>query len=110
MATAYSLAQVQGTASVGSYATLTSTSASQTAVVSSISVCNTTASAQTFRIGVMATEGSPAAGNWIVYGANVPASDTVFLTVGLTLGNTKYVRVSSSNSGVDFSASVAVIT
>jgi hypothetical protein len=45
-----------------------------------------------------------------VYDASVPPTDTVFLTVGLTLGNTKFIRVSSSANTVAFSASYAVNT
>lgn len=110
MSTAYKLAQVQGTAGVTTYATLYSTGASTTAVLSSISICNTASTSATYRIGVMASAGTPAAGNWIVNGATVPANDTVFLTVGLSLGNTQFVRVSSSANTVDFSASVAEIS
>lgn len=110
MPTAYKLAQVQGTAGVTTYATLYSTGASTTAVLSSISICNTASTSATYRIGVMASAGTPAAGNWIVNGATVPANDTVFLTVGLSLGNTQFVRVSSSANTVDFSASVAEIS
>ena len=110
MPTAYKLAQVQGTAGVTTYATLYSTGASTTAVLSSISIYNTASTSATYRIGVMASAGTPAAGNWIVNGATVPANDTVFLTVGLSLGNTQFVRVSSSANTVDFSASVAEIS
>ena len=110
MPTSYAIAQVQGTAGVGTYATLYSTGASETAVVSTVSVCNTSASAQTFRIGVMGSAGTPSASEWIVYDASVPATDTVFLTVGLTLGNTKFIRVSSSANTVAFSASYALNT
>lgn len=110
MPTAYKLAQVQGTAGVTTYATLYSTGASTTAVLSSISICNTASTSATYRIGVMASAGTPAAGQWIVNGATVPANDTVFLTVGLSLGNTQFVRVSSSANTVDFSASVAEIS
>ena len=110
MPTAYKLAQVQGTAGVTTYATLYSTGASTTAVLSSISICNTASTSATYRIGVMASAGTPAAGNWIVNGATVAANDTVFLTVGLSLGNTQFIRVSSSANTVDFSASVAEIS
>ena len=108
MATAYSLAQVQGTASTGTYATLFSTGAAETAVVSTITVCNTAAAAATYRIGVMGSAGTPGASEWIVYDASVPANETVFLTFGLTLGNSDFVRVSSSANTVAFSASCAV--
>ena len=73
-----------------------------------ITVCNTAAAAATYRIGVMGSAGTPGASEWIVYDASVPANETVFLTFGLTLGNSDFVRVSSSANTVAFSASCAV--
>lgn len=110
MATAYALAQVQGTASTGTFSTLFSTGAAETAVVSTISICNTASAAVTYRIGVSTAAGTPAAAEWIVYDNTVPGNDTVFLTVGLTLGNTKYIRVSSSANTCAFAASYALNT
>lgn len=110
MTTTYKTQQVQGTASVSTYATLYSTGASSTAVVSTIAICNTAATAATYRIGVTGSAGTPGAGEHIVYGSTVLANDTVFLTVGFTLGNTEFIRVSSSANTVDFSASVAEIS
>lgn len=111
MATAYALAQVQGTASVGTFTTLHQTGAAETSVVSTISICNTASAAVTYRIGVSAaSSGSPSAAEWIVYDNTVPGNDTVFLTVGLTLGNSKYIRVSSSANTCAFAASYALNT
>lgn len=110
MPTTYKTQQVQGGTAVSSYQTLYSTGASTTAVLSTIGVCNTAASAATYRIGVMGSAGSPGAGEHIVYGATVAANDSVFLTLGITLGNTKFVRVSSSANTVDFIAGVAEIS
>lgn len=110
MATAYALAQVQGTASTTTYGTLYSTGAAETAVVSTISICNTASAAVTYRIGVTTSAGTPGAAEWIVYDNTVPGFDTVFLTVGLTLGNTKFIRVSSSANTCAFAASYALNT
>ena len=108
MATTYSLAQLQGTAAVSTYGTLFSTGAAETAVISTIAVCNTAASPATYRIAVMGSAGTPAAAEWIVYDTSVPANDTSFLTVGLGIGSSKFIRVSSSANTVTFSASCAV--
>lgn len=110
MATNYKLAQVQGTSGVGTYSTLYNTGASTTAVVSTISICNTSSSARTYRIGVTGSAGTPGAGEWIVYDASVAGNDTTFLSIGLALGNTEYIRVSSSATDVAFSASVSEIS
>lgn len=110
MPTTYKTQQVQGTAGVSTYATLYSTGASTTAVLSTIGICNTAASSATYRIGITGSAGTPGAGEHIIYGATVQGNDSVFLTLGLTLGNTKFVRVSSSANTVDFIAGVAEIS
>ena len=110
MAETYKNAQVQGTASTSTYTTLYNTSASTTAVISTILVTNTTASAATYRIAVMGTEGTPAAANWLVYDASVAGNDSIALTLGVTLGNTQYLRVSSSANTVTFNAFVSEIS
>lgn len=110
MATTYKNAQVQGTAGVGTYATLYNTSASATAVVSSIAITNTASATATYRIGIMGSAGTPAAANWLVYDAVVAGNDTILLTIGLTLGNSQFIRVSSSANTVTFSAYISEIT
>jgi hypothetical protein len=110
MPVSYALAQVQGTAGTSTYTTLFSTGAAETAVVSSIAICNTASATVTYRIGVMGSAGTPSANEWIVYDNTVPGNDTVFLTIGLTLGNTDFIRVSSSANTCAFSASYALNT
>jgi hypothetical protein len=108
MAVNYDLAQVQGTASVSTYATLYTAPAD--AIVSTISVCNTASAAATYRIGIMATEGTPGAANWVTYDSSIAANDTVFLTTGMVIPSGYYVRVSSSADTVTFHASVSEIS
>ena len=110
MATTYKNAQLQGTAAVATYGTLYNTGAATTAIISSILVTNTAATSATYRIGIMGSAGSPAAGQEVVYGSTVAANDTVCLTLGITLGNTQYIRVSSSANTVTFSAYIAEIS
>ena len=76
-------------------------------VISSITICNQTASAATYRIAVQpsADAGSAAtAKHFIVYGATVAASDSTILTVGLTLATGDRVRVFASSANLSFSA------
>jgi hypothetical protein len=110
MAIAYKDSQIQGTASVGTYATLYSTPASATAVVSTITVCNTASTAATYRIGLAGSASTPGDGNWLAYGSTVNGNDTVALTLGVSLGASKFLRVSSSASTVAFSAFVSEIS
>jgi hypothetical protein len=110
MPTVYKNAQVQGTSSTGTYATLYNTSASATAVISTLAITNTAASSATYRIGIMGSAGTPAAANWVAYDTVVPANDTVAITLGLTLSNSQFIRVSSSATTVTFSAYISEIT
>lgn len=108
MPTAYKNAQVQGTAAVGTYATLYGPVPSGgSVVVSTIAVCNTAASQATFRIGIMSSAGTPGASEWICYDTVVAANDTTTLTLGVVLMAGQYLRVSSSANTVAFSAHFA---
>ena len=110
MATVYKNAQLQGTSGVTTYGTLYSTGASTSAVISTIAICNTAAATGTYRIAIMGTAGTPAAANWIVYDSVVAANDTIVLTLGITLGNSQFIRVSSSANTLTFSAYVSEIS
>lgn len=110
MPTTYTNAGIQGTSGVTTYATLYNTSASAQAVLSTISVCNTASTPATYRIGIMGSAGTPSATDWLVYDATVGSNDTVFLTVGATMTESQFVRVSSSATTVTFRAFASEIT
>lgn len=110
MATAYKYAQVQGTASTSTYATLYTTPAATQAVISSIVITNQSSSAVTVRIGLDTTAGTPGASEWLVYDAAIAGNDTVALTLGVTLDASKFVRVSSSADTCNFSAFLSEIS
>jgi hypothetical protein len=110
MPTAYNNVQVQGTANTSTYATLYSTNSSTTAVISSIVIVNTGTANATYRIGIMGSAGTPSGANWLVYDGVVTGKDTVALTLGVTLGTTRFIRVSSSGNTVSFHAFVSEIT
>ena len=78
-------------------------SATQT-IVSTISVTNQAATAATFRIAVRPAGASLVAQHYIVYGATVPASDSTFITAGITLGATDVLTVYASSANVSFNA------
>lgn len=112
MATTYKNAQVQGTASTGTYATLYNTGAATTAVISTIAIANGGTVDATYRIGIMDSAGTPllASGHFIAYDTTVAGNDTAFITVGIALSNTKYIRVSSSSANVNFNIFVSEIS
>ena len=79
--------------------------AASAAVISSISICNQTATAATYRIAVRpSADTSTAAKHWIVYGATVAASDSTILTIGATVATGDTVRVYASTANLSFSA------
>ncbi len=110
MARSYKNARVQGTSSVSTYSTLYTTSASATAVISTISVCNTASADATFRIAIMDSAGTPAQADFISYGSTVAANDTSFITVGITMSPSQFIRISSSANTVSFCAFISEIT
>lgn len=110
MATVYKNSQIQGTAGISTYATLYNTASATTAVISSILITNTSASSATYRIGIMGSAGTPSASEWLVYDGAVAGKDTIALTLGLTLGNSQFIRVSSSANTVTFSAYISEIS
>lgn len=75
------------------------------AVISTITICNQAGSAGTYRIAVRpSADATTTQKHWIVYGATVPASDSIMLTVGLTLASGDLVRVYASSGDMSFSA------
>lgn len=111
MATTYKYSSIQGTAGTTTYATLYNTGAATTAVLSTIVVANTAASSATYRIALMGTAGTPAATDGILaWDAIVQGNDSIFLTVGVAVGNSKFLRVSSSANTVTFTAFVSEIS
>jgi hypothetical protein len=72
--------------------------------VSTVVICNTAAASATYRLAVCAST-TPAAKEWVVYGATVAANDSVTLTLGITLDPTaKYLICSGSATTLSFSA------
>ena len=77
--------------------------ASKQAVISTITVCNRSASAATYRIAIRPDGATLANEHYIAYGTTVPANDTIALTFGITLGDTDVVTVYASSADLSFS-------
>lgn len=84
--------------------TLYTVPASTSAVVSTISICNQAGTSATYRIAIRPAGATLAAQHYLVYGATVAASDSVLLTVGVTLATTDIITVYASSANVSFSA------
>jgi glucose-6-phosphate dehydrogenase assembly protein OpcA len=84
--------------------TLYTVPASTSAVVSSISVANLTATAATFRIAVRPAGATLANQHYIGYDITVGASDSTIITVGLTLATTDVITIYASTANLTFQA------
>ena len=108
MATLYKqIGAAAGNGTIGTAANLyvASGTAGTSTIVSSIVICNTSASAATYTIAINTASATYAAGRYVVYQATIAGNDTVALTLGLVLDPTnRYLNVSSSANTVNFSA------
>lgn len=104
MATAYKVL-AQNNPAATTETTLYTAPANTSAVISTIAIANQAGSSATYRIAVRpAADSTTAAKHWIVYGATVAASDSIMLTLGLTLAAGDVIRVFASNANLSFSA------
>ena len=82
--------------------TLYTVPASTNAIISTITVCNQAASTATYSIAVRPFGATIDPKHYINYNAAIPASDSIGVTMGLTLAQTDVISVSSSNSSTSF--------
>ena len=101
-------AVVPTTAGTGNAKVLYSVAGTVTnAVVSTISVCNKTSIAQTYRLCVNSSNSNSVFEDtgYIAYDSTVPANDTVFITTGITLTTAvPHLLCSASSLSVSFGA------
>jgi hypothetical protein len=104
MATTYKVL-AQNAPSATTETTLYTVPAATSAVVSTISITNQAGTSGTYRIAVRpAADGSTTQKHYIVYGATVAASDSIMLTLGITLAAGDLIRVYASSANMSFSA------
>jgi hypothetical protein len=72
------------------------------AIVSSISICNTGPGSTLYRIAVRPSGETLASKHYIAYDAYAEANNSVFLTLGLSLGATDVVSVYASSGVLSF--------
>lgn len=103
MATAYKVLGQVAPAATTLTTLYTVPSATET-VVSTIAVCNQAGTSATYRIAVRPDGEAIADKHYVVYGATVAASDSVLLTLGITLNASDVLTVYSSSATMSFSA------
>ena len=84
--------------------TLYTVPSAKSAVVSSLTICNQTATAATFRVAVRPAGATLAAVHYGAYDVTVGASDTTALTLGITLATTDVITVYASTATLSFHA------
>jgi len=84
--------------------TLYTVPSAKSAVVSSLTICNQTSTAATFRIAVRPAGATLAAVHYVAYDVTVGASDTTALTLGITLATTDVITVYASTATLSFHA------
>lgn len=94
------LGNVAGSGNLATYSTLYNTPSLTSAVISTITICNQTGAAITYRLGIASSATDPSSSEFLAYGATVAANDTIALTLGITLQAGKFLRVSTSSSSV----------
>jgi hypothetical protein len=73
-------------------------------VVSTVSACNRSTSAITYRISIRVAGAAAANAQYLAYDANLPPNSTDFITVGITLGAGDVITVYASSASASFSA------
>lgn len=90
--------------------TLYTVPASTQAVVSTITVCNRSTAAQTFRVSVRPDGAAQANQHYIAYDVPISANSMVTLTLGITLGDTDVITVYNSSGDLSYAAFGSEIT
>jgi hypothetical protein len=79
-------------------------------VVSTVTICNQSATATTFRLAVQPANAAINARHYINYDTPLPANDTITLTIGITLATTDVISANVPTTTVSFSVFGSEIT
>jgi hypothetical protein len=89
--------------SAASLTTLYTVPNSTSAICSTLSICNTSSTATTYRVAVRPSGASIDTSQYLVYDAPVSANDSVFLTLGISLASADVVSIYSATNTLAFS-------
>jgi hypothetical protein len=84
--------------------TLYTVPAATETVISTIVIANRAATSATYRIAVRPNGATLATSHYIAYDANIPANDSIALTLGLTIDATDVVTIYASTANLTFGA------
>jgi hypothetical protein len=71
-------------------------------VISTVTICNRTATATTYRIAIRPDNAAIANQHYIAYDAPIAGNDTVALTLGITVDATDVITVYAGNANLTF--------
>jgi glucose-6-phosphate dehydrogenase assembly protein OpcA len=109
MATNYlTLGQVNPTSTTAT--TLYTVPSSTQAVVSTITICNSSSATATYRIAVRKGGEALSQKQYIAYDSTVLGNDTIGLTLGISLSQTDVLTVYASSGSVSFNAFGSEVT
>jgi hypothetical protein len=103
MATTYKVLGQSNPSATTATSLYTVPAATQT-IVSTITVCNQSATAATYRIAVRVAGAALAANQYVAYDVSLPGNATDTLTLGVTLGATDVITVYASTANLSFNA------
>lgn len=84
--------------------TLYTVPSSNSAIISTVSVCNQDSAATTFRLAVRPAGESLVAKHYLNYDTTLPGNDSITVTIGMTLAATDVVSVYAGSATVSFNA------
>jgi len=84
--------------------TLYTVPAANSAVVSSIAICNQHTGNSTVSVAICVANAAVGISNYMVKDATIVSNDTIFLTLGVTLAATDTIRINSTTANIGFSA------
>ena len=90
--------------------TLYTVPAATSTIVSTITVCNQSASTGSFRLAVRPAGATLAANQYVAFDTPVAYNDTVALTLGITLAATDVITAYASSANISFLAFGTEIT
>ena len=84
--------------------TLYTVPSGNSAIISTVNICNQNASSDNFRLAVVPTGESLASKHYLAFNTPIPAYDSIAVTIGITLSSQDTLRVFANTANVSFSA------
>ena len=98
------LGQLAAASAVTATETIYSVPLATQAVISTVTVCNTSAAATTYRLTVRPDGTAVIQKHYFAYDAAIPANDTIALTLGITMDANDVLAAYAGNAALAFNA------